>query len=402
MLALLPVVVACGGTVVVADGVGPTNTGYGGVGQGGGAGSPAGRGGATNSSTSPASSGGAGNGATTTTNAGTTTSSTAATSTGPSSGATSSSSGTPASGGGGASASGTSGSGGSGGEDAGTVTVGPGFHLLGVYWTGSELIVDLVDPTTGKGAPVGQLGQLGGWSGNIVLNADGTRVYGIGNPYGSFVNKLVTLDLTSGIWSDVTTAQSQMYVLAGVTDDEHVIGVFWNGSVEEVDLVDPTTGEGTSVGQLGDLHTWPDQLVYDHAANTVYAWGSNQANAQFLYSLNLDTHASAAVPASAGSWSYPFGGVAWTGAVVGMTWNGTAEAVMSLDPTTGVATPEGTLAGLHDIAQNGSIAYDASAGIAYAVGTPAGSSASTIYTLDLATAQGTAVVAEHTYTLARP
>jgi hypothetical protein len=401
ILALLPVVAACGATVVVADGVppAPSSSGHAEASQGGSPGSPPspGTGGAPSATTSTTSSGSTNTGSTAT-SSGTTNSATAATS----SGTTSTGSTTSGGQGGGAPPS-TGSSGGAGGQDAGTVTVGPGFHLVGAYWNGSVVVVDLVDPTTGQGALLGQLGQLGGWSPNLVLSRDGTRLYGIGNPHGSFANKLVTLDLTSGTWSDVTTAQAQMYVLAGVTDDEHVVGVFWNGSAEEVDLVDPTTGVGASVGQLGDLHTWPDQPAYDHEANIVYAWGWNQANDQFLYGLNVVTHVSQAVPVSLGNWSYPLGGVAPSGAVVGMTWNGAAEVVMSLDPMTGISMPQGTLLGLHDIAQWGAITYDGNAGIAYAIGMPDGSNtANTLYTLDLATSQGASVLAAHAYTLARP
>lgn len=262
--------------------------------------------------------------------------------------------------------------------------------------------MDLVDPKTGQGAPLGQLGQLGGWSPNLVLSADGTRLYGCGNSNGSFANKLATLDLTSGIWSEVTTAPTEMYVLAGVTDDQHVIGVFWTGSVEEVDLVDPATGIGTNVGQLGDLHTWDGQLVYDHAAHVVYAWGQNNANARFLYSLNIETHVSHAVAVPPSNVVFSFGGVAASGDVIGMTWTGAAEVVMKLDPTTGVSTPNGVLVGLQGVPQFGSMAYDANANVAYAIGAPDGSNAGTFYTVDLATNLSTSVVAAQQYALARP
>jgi hypothetical protein len=272
---------------------------------------------------------------------------------------------------------------------------------VGAYWDGGAVRVDLVDPKTGQGAPLGQLGKLAGWSANLVLSADGTRLYGIGNPSGSFINLLVTLDLTMGTWSEVATAQTTQYVLAGATDDGHVIGVYWDGSLEQVDLVDPATGVGVGAGHLGDLHVWFDQLVYDHAAHVVYAWGKDVNNALFLYSLDIDTQVSHAVPVSF-AWSFPLGGVASSGALVGMTWDGISEHVETVDPATGTATDAGLLVGTMSITQYGSITYDASTGTAYALGSPPGAGPPKLYTVDVATSQVGSVLPAHGYSLARP
>ena len=85
-----------------------------------------------------------------------------------------------------------------------------------------------------------------------------------------------------------------------------------------------------------------------------------------------------------------------------MTWNGAAEIVYAVDPATGVGAPQGALAGLHWTTQYSPMAYDASAGVAYAMGMPATGNQSYCYALDLATGESSSAPTAYPYVLARP
>jgi hypothetical protein len=275
---------------------------------------------------------------------------------------------------------------------------------VGVYVDGVRIAADLIDPTTGQGALLGHFVEIGGYSPNVVLGPDGTRLYAMGFLSGSSANVLATLDLGSGTSTAVVTAQTQPYVLAGVTDDGHVIGVFWSGSFEEVDLVDPATGSGTSVGQLGDLTTWQDQLVYDRAGHVVYAWGHDTAGTQLLYSLNLDTHVAATFSVSSSSGSYPFGGVTSGGSLIGVApWNGSYEGGIQFDPRSGLVINGPYMGTGTSTPPAGSVTYDASTRMLYAIGATSGSMPMPVlYAGDLGTGMTTLVVTAQGYTLARP
>ena len=310
-------------------------------------------------------------------------------------------SGTSSSTGGSSSDASSSSAGGSTGT-GGSATLGPGFNLIGAYANNLGPAFDLIDPVTGQGAPIGHLEQFG-WGSNIVLNAAGNRVYFTGNPYGATGNALATIDFTTGVVTQVITSAPQSYELAGVTDDERAIGVYWDGSKEQVDLVDPVTGAATNAGHLGDLYTWGGELVYDRTRQVVYAWGSDHANQPSLYALRIDTHVSSKTSAAGvlGTYAYPMGGIDSLGNLVATTWNGSAEIVNTIDPYTAAQTSKGPLADLHWLTQTGSLVYDPSAGVAYGAGMPASSADYHVYTLDLATGHSSSAPTSHQYILAR-
>jgi hypothetical protein len=266
---------------------------------------------------------------------------------------------------------------------AGGGPTGAAFQLVAARWTGSAEAVDRIDPLTGAATFLGNLGDLELWSTELVLDRDATHVYAVGMP-ASKVSTLYVLDLATGASTQAPIAHD--YVLGGVTDDGHAIGVYWTGSAEAVDLVDPATGSGAFAGNLGDLQTWSTQLAYDHAAHVLHAIGNDTLGTSQLFSLSLDTHTTVKVPVSTG---YFLGGVTPAGGIVGALWTGTFERVDVIDPATGAGNGQGKLGDL-ETWSSGALAYDATTNVAYALGNAAGK-VPEIYALDLASHASTGV-----------
>lgn len=288
---------------------------------------------------------------------------------------------------------GSSGGGGSGGS--GGASVGRAFQFVGAYWTGSAEAVDRIDPVTGAGTFLGNLGDLHWWSNQLVLDADATHVYAVGLPVESGPPTLYVLDLASGASTQTPIAHS--YALGGVTDDGHAIGVYWSGVAEAVDLIDPASGASAFVGNLGDLQWWSNQLSYDRDARVVHAIGDDPAGVHQVYSLALDTHMSRKMAVSS---SYFLGGLTATGALVGALWSGSVERVDEIAPATGAGTARGQLGDLHWWTAN-ALTFDVTTGVAYAIGDTE-AKAQKVYTLDLGTGVSTGVPTTHSYVLARP
>jgi hypothetical protein len=302
-----------------------------------------------------------------------------------------------------------------GGGESGTAggTVGQplelqaGFNFVGAFWDGASgggaERVDLLDPTSGVAVPLGHLGDLHAWSGQLALTADAARVFAFGLD-GSNHLALYTMELATGQSTKVSVAATE-YLLAGVTDEGLAIAVRWTGSAEVVELLDPVTGALTPAGDFGDMGSWIGQYVYDRAARVVHVVGSPANSfALDLYSLALDTHACTHTPVEH---EYFLGGVTAEGAVLGAYWNGPgwdsgAERVDAIDPITGAAADLGQLGDLHTWSVN-AITYDRMTGRVHAHGT-SWAGLGRLYTLDLGTGASTAVTLpqEREYQVARP
>ncbi len=285
---------------------------------------------------------------------------------------------------------GSSGQGGTGGGSTGS-----NGKIYGAYWTGTAEAVDSIDPATGAGTFVGNLGDLNFWSGQLVLDQAGAHAYAVGTN-AAMQDRLYDLDLATGSSSQAPIAHG--YALAGVTEDGHVLGAYWNGVTEDVDSVDPATGTGTLVGHLGDLKWWSNQITYDHKAHVVHAIGSNALDALHIYSLSLATQVNSSVAITT-SPSYVLGGVTATGMLLGAHWNGSAEVVSEIDPATGAATAHGQLGDL--MFWSNSLVLDGAANRAIAIGFSP-SKVQKVYALDLGTQASTGVPVAHSYDLAKP
>jgi hypothetical protein len=155
------------------------------------------------------------------------------------------------------------------------------------------------------------------------------------------------------------------YVLAGVTNSGEILAAFWNGSYEEIVLVDPATSHATEVGKLGNLQSWPSQFIYDSKA-TAYAVGQDARFAKYVYSFALEDRKTTTTPidaidASAGD--YMLGGVTSSGVLVTVYGVG---AVYYLDPKTGTPTHVGDFDGM--TSWQGELVYDDAKRTVYAIG----------------------------------
>jgi len=236
-----------------------------------------------------------------------------------------------------------------------------GGSLIGVRWTGSEEVVDLIDPATSASTFVGVLGDLNTWSGQLAYDPSSRILYAAGDD-ATGAHHLYSFSLETGTSTSVPF--SAAYTFDAVTGDGKILGAYWSGSQEVVTLIDPA-GDVVRVGVFGDLTWWSDQMSYDEATRTVYAIGGpDTGGAYSLYSLSLDTGASTKVPIAQ---NYAIANVTDRGRLVGAYWTGSDEPVIWLDPTTGIASnPAGVLGDLYW--WQGQIVYDATRRITYAIG----------------------------------
>ncbi len=167
--------------------------------------------------------------------------------------------------------------------------------ILGAYWTDSvEVAVDIIDPATGAGAFVGNLAGMGGWSCGAMTYDHAAHVVHAIDVDPSLGPRLYSLDLNAQTASSVVLAHG--YTLGGVTATGSIVGAYWTGSAEAVDLIDPATGAGTFVGNLGDLAMWGGSITFDVTAGVAYAIGSTAAGANRVYSLDINTTLGSSAP----------------------------------------------------------------------------------------------------------
>lgn len=295
-----------------------------------------------------------------------------------------------------------------GGGEAGAGGAGtPGechaYDLIGAYWNRTSETaaciesVDDISPTTGIGIERGLLADLNTWSTEqFVESEDGLRVGAIGFTT-DHQTKLYMLDLTTGITSAVAVAAD--YMLAGVLTSGQFVGAYWNGSAEQVDLIEPTTGAVTPVGTLGDLHWWSNQFVLDRAAHRVYALGSpgDPGASSKLYSLDLTDGTLTSQPFS---WDGFIGGVTSAGQIVGANFGlTTGWYVVTIDPTTLVMKQKGALV---DIGGLSYLVYDSTQNIAYSVTLDSSSDGNSyLFGFNLTTGVETKVPTSQRYQLAK-
>lgn len=129
----------------------------------------------------------------------------------------------------------------------------------------------------------------------------------------------------------------------------------WDGSHEQMVSIDPGSGAVTTLGAVGDLMFWSDQTAYDPSSNTVYVLGmpggaGPQPGPLTLYAMDATSGSlTSSLPVTrADSGVMDVTGLLAnaTGGLVGFDWNGTAEEVLSLDPTTGDVAAIGTVGDL--------------------------------------------------------
>ena len=224
-------------------------------------------------------------------------------------------------------------------------------------------------PSTG----VGQIGVAGSPS------SSGPPTTGVGDPPPS--------ESASGASIGEVDGGPIYYTLGGVTRDGHLLAAYWTGSEERVVFVDPKTGASTFAGNLCDLYLWEGQFTYDEARGLAYAVGRNRAGQTGLYRLSLEIEVCTGIVLSnaeldGGGFHDTFAGVSPNGRIVAAHWDGKVEAVVLIDPFTGVSTFVGNMGDLY--LWQGQFTYDDARNTAYAIGQDR-AGATHLYSLSLST-----------------
>ena len=189
-----------------------------------------------------------------------------------------------------------------------------------------------------------------------------------------------------GTWADTLTYSQSVAArdFGNHNDDVALIALDWNAAegVEEVMRLDPATGTQTVIGEVGDLHWWHGQSVFDSGTNRLYIAGISTGGADKLYTVDAPSGGLINEVPLDRSELY-LAGVDAGGDLIALNWdavNGT-EDVCRLDPDTGELTELGQAGDL--MWWLGQCAVDPAAGLLYAIGWADGGSAK-LYTFNLA------------------
>ena len=267
------------------------------------------------------------------------------------------------------------------------------FQVLAARWNGSSEVVNALDASGGN-SPAGSFSGLQTWSGQLRVARDGSYAYAAGYDSGD-APKVWSLNLNTGVSSSVSASQNT--TLGGVTPNGQLIVATWNGSSENVSLMNPSTGATQSVGVLGDLFGWQSQMAYDEKANIVYAIGEDSSFSGHyrLYRLDLltGTHGQVSV-----GQSYILGGIRSDGTVIGSYWNGGSQRVVAINPSTGNATDLGSLglSGWHN-----DLVWDPVGETAYALGSEGMTASYRLYWLEVGTGNSGSVAVDGDYFIGR-
>jgi hypothetical protein len=178
-------------------------------------------------------------------------------------------------------------------------------QLVVVWWDDAvkRHRVGLMNPRTGSISARGNMGNFSSWSAQTGYDRLNHIVYAVGATGDTLGDwRLYSFDLDTNRGASVP---ARPWVLAGVGLNGHPVATYsdnFEGSRHTVFDVNPSNGVATSLGQLGDLHSWYGQNVLDARAGRVYAAGMNEivdelGNAQRkLYTLDLKTGAASAAP----------------------------------------------------------------------------------------------------------
>lgn len=233
-------------------------------------------------------------------------------------------------------------------------------RLVGARWNGSQEVVALIDPVTAVAQEVGSFSDLHTWSNDLVYEPWSNVAYAVGYD-GAGAPHLYSLSVRGdGRWS---APLDRGYLIGGTNGD--VFGAYWTGTEEALVQIAPSTGDVLTIGALGDLRWWSDQLVYDMPTHTAYATGGNDSTTTnyFLYSFSVASQTCTSVPVAH---PYAFADVTDDRKVIGAYWNDSVEIVDLIDPTTGIATEAGGFGDLRT--WSGQMAYDRNTRTVYAIG----------------------------------
>ncbi|MFO7897767.1 MAG: SdrD B-like domain-containing protein [Planctomycetota bacterium] len=222
--------------------------------------------------------------------------------------------------------------------------------LISCEWNAAAGVeqVSRIDPDTGAVTTLGELGDLAGWFGRSVLDADHSALYVTGVSAGG-ATKLYTFDVDlGGLVIDQPLGRPDVH-LAGLDRHGHLIALAWDpaGGSETVLRIDPYMAATEELGTVADLQIWRGQSALDAANDRLYAIGSPDGATWKLYTFDLSTGAVTAQPPIAEP-ELVLGGVDAAGDLIGLAWNATdsVQEVYRVDPATAAMTELAELTGL--------------------------------------------------------
>ena len=202
--------------------------------------------------------------------------------------------------------------------------------------------------------------------------------------------RIYTIDLVSGIFTDVIFSEYEYGPLEFYSKTDTLIGYSRNATTEKVEIIsiNATTGAVEIKATLGqnDPTGTGGGFAVDSVNDKAYLYGDTDSVSK-IYTINLKDGTSSNVTFS----GYGTGGFGFdvykTGTLIGYRWNATTEKVeiISIDPTTGSVTGVKAALGVNDpksISPSG-FAVDSANDKAYLYGQKEGESFSRIYTIDL-------------------
>jgi hypothetical protein len=219
-----------------------------------------------------------------------------------------------------------------------------------------------LDPATGRTTLRGTVGDLRWWYGMVAFDAELHRIYVAG--YGedpATDPKLYTLDARSGRLLSAVRLDLPAFAPFVVNGPASVLGFVLSPVGFTVMHLDPSTGHATPLTTVSASMNWGPDAVLDLARRRVYLVGYPVSGEGPPTVYAIDTSTGVLVASTPIQWSGSFilGFTAGVGGkLVGFAWNGSAEQMLSIDPSTGAVTPLGIVGDL--LWWNGLTAFNAS------------------------------------------
>jgi hypothetical protein len=215
--------------------------------------------------------------------------------------------------------------------------------MLGFSWFGSAQHMVRFDPLTGASVDLGTVGDLATWAGQTLIDRTTQTVFVQGDNSAG-VRKLYQLDaLTGAFLGEILFPEyltGEQLLASG-----DMLNFRWNGTQEEMVVIDPWTGFSSVRAIVGDLATWAGQSVYDPARGVVWVLGLNPSGQRKVWGLDVATGAlivDRPQPEDLGLGLQ----ILPSGDIVGARWNGSAQEVVRFTPTTGAVQVLGQLGDL--------------------------------------------------------
>ncbi|MCB9746697.1 MAG: hypothetical protein H6740_29255 [Alphaproteobacteria bacterium] len=249
--------------------------------------------------------------------------------------------------------------------------------LIGFTWNGSQEELFRLDPRTGNQLLLGTVGDLESWNAEVALDYVHSTMY-VWGVDAAGRQELHALDLFSGAYQGEVPVGTMVQGWQ-VNSLGELISLRWNGAVEELIRIDPSTGVDTVIGVVGDLHHWAGQTAIDVDSDTLYVAGADASDRWYVYEVDaINGTLLRKSPAPQGLLGAQLTN---RGTLVYSEWTGAAQVLMELDPSTGSTTTLGPIGDLQW--WSGQTALDVANDTLYVFGNDGASD--TLYVMDVAT-----------------